>query len=345
MNSRYSAVAAKLKAMHAGALSDADINRLTEMKTVSEICGYLKSHTSYSKALESVDENDAHRGRMEFLMEEQLFADFINIYKFMDKIDTEVIEFYFVRREIEFLKREIHYIYTQEKRKPDLTDSGGYSEFFAKRTKINIDMIKNASSLQDCLEACAGTKYEKPLERAINLNSDFFSLGMLLDEYYYRTLWNVINTSVPKSEREALKKLIGSSVDMLNIMWIYRGKKYFKFNEEIIFAYLLPVRYRLTAETIRELVNAKDTDEFLSVSTPYDGLFEGVYDGLFTEENYLHMMYKISKNVFRLQTASLAAVMAYAKLREYEIWEITTIIEGVRYGKSPELIRKHIRRE
>lgn len=341
----YSAVGAKLKAMYAGAVSNEEFNRLAEKKTVSEICSYLKSETSYSNVLSDVNESDAHRGQLEFLMEEKLFGDFSNIYRFMDKVDTEVIEFYFIRREIEFLKQEIHYIYTHEKRHDDSLENDGYERSFMTNTKFNIDMIKNASSLEECLEACRNTRYEKTLERAINLKADFFSLGMLLDEYYYRTLWNVINTKVAKKEREPLLKIVGSSVDMLNIMWIYRGKKYFNFREEIIFAYLLPVRYRLSAETVKDLVNAGSIDEFLEKvsNTPYAELFESADNGIFAEENYSYMLYKIAKSVFTMHTSSLAAVVAYAKLREYEIWRITTVIEGVRYGKAPELIRRHIR--
>ena len=59
---------------------------------------------------------------------------------------------------------------------------------------------------------------------------------------------------------------------MLNLMWIYRGKKYFEFTNEIIFTYLLPVRYRLTEEVIKQLVNADSVERFIDIvnqSTAY----------------------------------------------------------------------------
>ena len=342
MSAKYSAITAKLKAMCASALTERDFINLTEKKTVSEICAYLKATDAYGDAFSSIDENDAHRGQMEYLMNEKLFHDFVKIYRFMDNQNTDLIRFFFIRREIEFLKREIHYIYTKEERSGRWTDEEFGNYFFISGDKIKRDVMRCAQSLEDCVDACRGTIYEEPLKRAVNFDADFFMLGMILDEYYYRSLWKAVN-NLPKSEAEGFKKIIGSSADMLNIMWIYRGKKYFNFANEAIFAYLLPVRYRLSEAAVRALVNSVNEESFISEvqATPYAELLDGLDNGLAIEENFIYMMGKIAKSVFR--SASLSSIAAYAKLKEWEIWRITTVIEGVRYGKSPALIQKHIR--
>ena len=343
MSARYSAIAAKLKAMCAPSLTKQDFISLTEKKTVSEICTYLKATEAYGEAFSGMDENNAHRGQMEYLMNEKLFYDFVKIYRFMDNQNSDLIRFFFIRREIEFLKREIHYIYTKEEHTGRRwTEEEFKSNFFVNGDKIKWDAVQNAKSLEDCVEACRGSMYEEPLKRAVDFKADFFMLGMIFDDYYYRNLWKTIN-ALPKNEAEGFKKIVGADIDMLNIMWIYRGKKYFNFANEAIFAYLLPVRHRLSESQIRSLVNSSDEESFIAAvqSTPYAGLVEGINDGLAIEENFEYMMGKVAKNVFR--SASLSAIFAYAKLKEWEIWRITTVIEGVRYGRSPGLIRKHIR--
>ena len=342
MSAKYSAITAKLKAMCAPSLTERDFISLTGKKNMSEICAYLKATEAYGGILSDMNENDAHREQMEYLMNEKLFHDFVKIYKFMDKQNSDLIRFFFIRREIEFLKREIHYIYTNEERRDRWTDEEFRNHFFISGAKIKHDIMRSAKSLEDCVEACRGTMYEEPLKRAVQFNADFFRLGLILDEYYYSSLWKAVN-NLPKADAEGFKKIIGSSVDMLNIMWIYRGRKYFKFTSEAIFAYLLPVRYRLSEDSVRALVNSQNEEAFVSevLSTPYAGLLTGLKDGLAIEENFVYMMGQIAKSVFR--SSSLASIVAYAKLKEWEIWRITTVIEGVRYGKSPEFIQKHIR--
>ena len=343
MSAKYNAIAAKLKAMRASALTEADFIALAGKKTVNDISAYLKTTGSYTDVFSIIDEHNAHRGQMEQLMNKKLFLDFKKIYAFMDNQNADLIRFFFIRREIEFLKREIHYIYTKEDRSGiRRTDEEYKSNFFVNGDKINHDAIRNAKSLEDCAQACKGTIYEEPLKRAATFNADFFALGMIFDDYYYRNMWKALN-NLPKSEAEGFKKIIGSEIDMLNIMWIYRGKKYFNFANEVIFAYLLPVRYRLSESQIRAFVNSSGEENFISAvrETSYAGLFDGIDDGLAVEENFEYMKGKIAKSVFRI--ASISAIAAYCKLKEWEIWRITTVIEGVRYGRSPESIRKHIR--
>ena len=225
MSAKYNAVAAKLKAMRASALTEADFIALTEKKTVNEISSYLKNSNAYGDVFSVIDENNAHRGQMEQLMNKKLVWDFKKIYAFMDNQNADLIRFFFIRREIEFLKREIHYIYTKEERSGKRwSDEEFKSNFFVNGDKINRDLIRNAKSLEAFVEACRGTMYEEPLKRAVAFKADFFMLGMIFDDYYYRNLWKTIN-NLPRSEAEGFKKVIGSSVDMLNIMWIYRGRK------------------------------------------------------------------------------------------------------------------------
>ncbi len=347
MSAEYSAIAAKMRAMYANALKDEDFNQLAEKKSVSEICNALKSEKGYEEILEEIDENDAHRGQMEFLLSKALYDDILKIQDFLGNSHKDIVDFFFMRREIEFLKREMHYIFTHEDR--DLRSMREakltrYEEFFNRHTKIDAAILKNATSLEGCIDACKDTQYADTLTRALNLKADYFMLGMMLDDYYYQRFWRVINSKIPSSERGGFLRLIGSDIDMLNMMWIYRGKKYFNFGNELIFAYLLPVRYRLTEEMTRRLVNADSIETFLNIAaqTPYPELFKLEDDESFIESNYYRAGEKIARSIFSMQTQSLAAVYAYVSLRQNEIIKLTTVIEGVRYGLTPDKIKRFI---
>lgn len=344
MEVQYSAIAAKLKAMHANFLTNEDFEQLLSKTSVRDICAYLKSTRGYSDSLSELNDKTAHRGDAEILLENDLVDEYIRLYNFIDHSKREIMKFWFMRHELEFLKREIRHIYTHEAVSDDIVDRGRFDAFFKTHTKINRDIMRSATSLADCVEACRETPYAHALKRAKNLEADFFSMGMMLDSMYYDDVWRTINLRFDKSQRPLIKLHFGTKIDMLNLMWIYRSKKYFKFENELIFTYLLPVRYRLSEDSIRKMVLAKTCEEMVreAQKTVYAHLFDGLEDGVFIEENYNRIMYKTDKRIFVNHTDSMAAVYAYLALKEIEIDKITTIIEGVRYSQNPNSIREHI---
>lgn len=346
MEVQYSAIAAKLKAMSANFMTDEDFEQLLSKNSVNDICAYLKSTKGYADRLTGVDEHNVHRGEIEILLEQDLVDDYVRLYNFMDNSKRELLKFWFMRYELEFLKREIRHIYTHETVSDDEVARGRFDAFFETHTKINRDVMHNAASLADCIEACKDTPYMQALQRAENLGADFFSLGMMLDGMYYAGVWRTINLKFEKSQRELMRLHIGTKIDLHNMMWIYRGKKYFDFANEIIFTYLLPARYRLSEDAIKKMVMADGSEDMVREAreTAYGALFDKTEEGTFVEENYNRAMYRMDKRIFVNNTDSMAAVYAYLALKEIEQKKIITIIEGIRYNQNPEFIKKHISR-
>ena len=345
MSAEYSAVAAKLKAMHSRFLTRNDYEELLSRKSVTDICAYLKSTPGYGDVLGEVNERSIHRGQMELLLEQDLMDDYASLYNFVDGSKRAMLEFWFMRYEVDFLKREIQYIYTHEARSSDEVNQGRFEAFFETHTKINREIMNNARSLSDCIEACALTPYADTLKRAQSLEADFFSIGMMLDSYCCESIWRAINRNLDDEQKKLFHKLEGSKTDMLNLMWIYRGKKYFNFPSEIIFTYLLPVRYALTGDLIKQLVRAESAEKFVELvrsSTRYGDLFEGCEGDRFPEENYRAISSRLAKNIFVNHSQSMVAIYAYLHLKEVELNNITTIIEGIRYSLNADYIRGHV---
>lgn len=344
MSVEYSAIAAKLRAMHSKFLTGEDWEQLLAKKTVNDICAYLKTTPGYSDVLSGVDEKNIHRGEMELLLEEDIVNEYVRLYNFMDFNNREVMKSWFMRREVEFLKHEIRYIYTHEQRSDDEINRGKFEAFFKSHTKINREVMHSAASISDCIAACENTPYAQPLKRAESLGADLFSLGMILDTFFYRQMWLSAKRNLDKTQHALFKKMTGSHIDMLNLMWIYRGKKYFKFENEIIFTYLLPIHYRLSENMIKQLVQAESAERFteLASKTIYEELFEGCEEGIFPEENYNRMYKRLSSAIFVNHTESIVAVYAYLDLKAIELNNITTITEGIRYSLNPDFIRRHI---
>lgn len=338
-----SAVAAKVRAMYGNCLTGADFDNLLSSTGIGSVCAYLREH-AYTDVLADISDNDVHRGMLESRILNKLESEYNRLYKFVDAHQQAILDYWFMRREVNYLKHNIRNLFNRESELAHMPDPEEFSAFFQNHTSIDTQMCRSADSIEDFIDACRGTVYEKFLKRAAAVNSDYFSITMGLDALYYDLYWHQCS-KLSQHERTALERLIGSEIDMLNIIWIYRGKKYFKFSDEMIYTYLLPVNYRLSEATIKQMVSAKSVDEMILAvgNTRYKRLFRKISDGFYIEENFRRDLYKLSKTVFCTSSDTVAGLVAYLDMKEIEILNIVRVIEGIRYGLNKEALKKHIR--
>jgi len=78
-----------------------------------------------------------------------------------------------------------------------------------------------------------------------------------------------------KNNRQALAPTLGMEIDLMNIVWMYRLKKFYNVIGEGTFGRLMPVRYRLTEEETKQMALAKDEDALLTLvgNSPYGTVF------------------------------------------------------------------------
>jgi len=71
---------------------------------------------------------------------------------------------------------------------------------------------------------------------------------------YYTSQWKQLNR-LDKPNRTALRRLLGMEIDLNNILWMYRLKRYHRITGDTTFGYLVPIRYRLSREATRRMVD------------------------------------------------------------------------------------------
>lgn len=344
MGAQYCAVSAKLKAMYGSCLDADDYNELLSRRTVPEICGYLKQNTVYAKALEGYNEETAHRGVLETKLMTRLFDEYSRLYTFMNQKQRSFLGLWNMQWEIKVLQRAMRYIVNHEEIPQWFGDDATELEI-KKHTRIKLDALAAARSMSEVIAACANTPYKEILETGEKLNLDLFSSGMRLDRFYIETLWKAKN-SLEREDKDAFASWLGTDIDMMNIMWIYRGKKFWDFSNERIYTYILPIRYRLSSEDISRMVQSDDPkalEEYVKANTIYGDLFDSHGEGIFIEENYNYIAHKKARSIMSAHPLTMAAVYAYINIKELEISNITIIIEGIRYGINPDNIKKHIK--
>lgn len=156
-----------------------------------------------------------------------------------------------------------------------------------------------------------------------------FSIGMNLEKFYYRNLTEATKF-FSKDDVEEFKKIFGVKIDLLNIIWIYRAKKYYNISPEEIFNFtifggnynsekLLKLSYLDEREFEEEIRNSK-----------YGALFaEGRV--IVTGRTAKKIMYSIVKKNFR-RTDGIGKFMSFLILLDYEIANIERILEGTIFG-------------
>ncbi len=339
MASNFCAVSAKLRAMYSTCLDGDDYKNLLSKNSVYEVFGYLKNETAYSSILSDVKNIEVHRTDIEKLLDEYLYNQFVRLYTFVPSDARHMLSLWLMRYEVDYIKHKVWEVFSGEGHmRFDVTNS-----FFTSHTKLDVSALSKATAFSEVVEATRGSIYFDMLNTALTIGADRFSIGMMLDRLYYSIISKRAG-KLPDAERKVFDKLIGTSVDLLNIAWIYRAKKYFDFKSEVIYAYIIPVHYRVNKDLIKALVESETPEQIIEkvLKTPYRGLFYESEDVFFVEENMKRIETSVAKKIFVNYSNSIASIFAYFKLKQSEIYKITMIMEAKRYGHDSKVIERHI---
>ncbi|MGN1098527.1 MAG: V-type ATPase subunit, partial [Clostridia bacterium] len=166
-----------------------------------------------------------------------------------------------------------------------------------------------------------------------------------LDLYYFKRMWKVNSVKLAKKERELVEKVMGVEIDIMNLIWIFRVKRFYDVPDEIIYSYIIPIHYKLSREEIKNLISAKGVEGYLDAvnKTDYKGFFDDVKDsptGIIRK--YWKTVYSINKKSERQNAFSLAPILAYMDYKDIEIRNIITVIEAVHYEMEPKEIMSRL---
>lgn len=339
---KYGAIMAKVSVMKRGLLTRDDYIALINKRSVAELTSYLKNETSYGPVLETVNENDVHRGELERLMNNALIEDVVKLYRFDNGENQKFYTYVFIRAEIEILKLMLRRLSNDE---ADLGWAAEVPEFFRKHFTINLDLLSKSTTLKELLENLSGSRYESVIAPLLSLkeHQNLLSVEMTLDMYYYSVVDKLKAELTDIEDRKLLDETVGSEVDMLNLLWIYRCKKYFDMPKELIYSFIIPNKYKLGKKTIMELVEAPSAEDFLEVvkRTPYRNTFVREA-GEFFERSYKKFVYRMHQKKVKECPFSIESAISYLHFKEFEIDNLTSIIEGIRYGLSPDEIKPYV---
>lgn len=327
----YSGIVTKVRAMQAKLLTDEDFQNIANMHTVTDIAGYLKEKPAYREHLKEMDEGKLHRGDIEKILIQSLYSDYTRLYRFSGMEQKKFLELYLKRYEMNLINYCLRIVFNHYEKPFDLNYK---KPFFDRYSDLSIDKLITSKNVEELVENLKGTEYYGALKRMEDAKSPtLFDYDLALNLYYFTNMWKKRKKILKKKELDIFTRDAGTKIDLLNLQWIYRAKKYYNMLPPDIYPLLIPVQYRIHIDAMKELVEAPSLEEFMKAveKTSYAKKMKENSQRTI-EKMYRDCLYQLYMADRRSNPYSIAAVNTYLFLKEEELRKLTTALECVRYG-------------
>ena len=337
----YSAVAAKLRAMYSRIPTSRDYDQLMNKSRVSDVFLWLKDHSVYGEVLNTINESAIHRGQIERVFGKSLFNDAYSLSHMLSQNDQKMLEAVLAKADIQIIKRIIRSIHT--KIPIDLGTVKSIDKNRRKRGAFYSEAVMMSKTYDELAEALKNTPLYKVIKPFLAEDmTNTFELENALDKYYFTMLSKSADAYLSGQDRKKTKEFLAAEVDMHNLLRSYRYMKYYSYSGEKMLAHLFPNQYKLTNSFWKELAES-DIKNFreLAMKTKYKRIFTEEDDSLWYRETS-QAMADLFKKHLREDPYNFTAVADYIFLKEIDIQNLITIIEGVRYSLEPGEIRRYL---
>ncbi len=331
----YSGIVTKIRAMEAKLLSPEQFTQIAGMGSVPEIAEYLKKNTAYADVLNSLAQDQIHRGNIEKLLTQSLYHDYTKLYRFCGQKQRRVMKLIMKNYEVDLINYCLRIVINRYKQPFDLNYK---KAFFDRYSQISIEKLITSRTTDELIENLKGTEYYVPLKKIKDSQQDvtLYDYNLALDLYFFTSTWKEQKKVLKKEDLEIFIRDRGSRIDLLNLQWIYRAKKYYNMKPADIYLLLIPIHYKLSTDLVKEMVEAPGLEEFEAAlaRTTYARHYNFQQD-LTVEKMYTDCLRALYAADRRRSPYSIAAINTYLFLKEEEIKKLTTAMECVRYGLSP----------
>ena len=330
----YSGIVTKIRAMEAKLLTPEQFTEIANLGSVPDIADYLKRNTAYADVLDTLDDSQIHRGNIEKVLIQSLYHDYTKLYRFCGQKQRQFMKLIMKNYEVDLIDYCLTIVINRYKQPFDLNYK---RPFFDRYSQISIEKLITSRTTDELVENLKGTEYYTPLKKLMDSQSvTLYDYTLALDLYLFTSTWREQKKVLKKKDLELFMRERGSKIDLLNLQWIYRAKKYYNMKPADIYLLLIPIHYKLSTDLVKELVEAPGLEEFetLVAGTTYARHYN-FRQNLTIEQMYadcLNYLYTIDR---RRDPYSITAINTYLFLKEEEIKKLTTAMECVRYSLTP----------
>ncbi|MGQ9608404.1 MAG: V-type ATPase subunit [bacterium] len=340
---KYSASYARMRGLKGKLIGREQLEALLQLSDFRSVLSSLKN-TFYGEQIR--DLMDIHL--VEHALKQDLILSYTKILTFLRGKPAILLKTFLGRFELYNIKTIIRsLIYgetSKEKIDPFIFSLGKYHT-------IPIDEALESKNMEDFINVVRNTPYARPLEigyQQYESEKTLFPLEIALDIDYYVRLKQALDNLGPIDRLDSWE-LLSLYYDIINLIWMFRFREYFKYTPEQIFQYIIPYGQNIKGEIFWKIVGENDLVKAIYDIRlkPYDHLLRSAnqIDGnyiLGIEIGLFRYLYNQSIKVMMKFPLQSAPFIAFFILKEMEIKDIITILTCKNLGTSQEKVRDYL---
>jgi V/A-type H+-transporting ATPase subunit C len=335
--SGYAAISTKVRAMYADLLTPQDMTRLSDSPDLPTLISALKS-TPYGKYLSGLKDNELTSRRVILQVRHRLADSYSSVVQQAPEQTRPLVRQLFRYFEVGNLKAVLRSIQTVSSWRSDVAAWDRVREVlfpFGSFSTIPAQAMVESGSISSAVDLLKGSPYESTMSFAMkrfSTEQNLFPLEVALDLDFWRRLWGEVKNLKGK-DREMGGKLIGSLLDLNNLMWVIRYKTYHNLSEEELINYTLPFGYQVRDEDVRAIAAGADIASVVSRIYPnipdVNALLERPQAGLPKLEYLLkQQVMRQCVSAFIGYPFHIGLPLAYLLLSDFEIQDLVVLIEA-----------------
>ena len=338
----YAAISARVRAMYADLLTPQDIVRLSEAPDFLSLFNALKS-TAYGPYLEGLKDKDIKPRRVITQIKKKLSDAFYSVIQMAPVQTRPLVKQLYRYYEIGNLKAVLRAIVTVSTWNTEMALWDRVRDVLFPMGSASVlpaQAMVESGSVATAVDLLHGTPYEETLSFAMKRYSaeqNLFPIEVALDLSYWRRLWSEAQ-KLTGQDRQHSVRIIGSLLDMNNLMWAIRYRVYHKLSEEEVINYTLPFGYKVHDSDIRAIAAGADIASVITRLYPgipdVNALLENPQTGLPKLEVLLKR--RIMEECLAAFVGSpfhIGIPLAFLVMHDFEVQDLIVLIEA----KSSEL--------
>lgn len=323
--------------MYSTLLGPQDFVRLTEAADFPALLGLLKS-TIYGTYLEIQKEKELTPRRALLQIKRRLADAYYSVIHMAPEHARPLLIQLYRYFEVGNLKAILRGVVTGPTREEETPQWERMHDILfplGSMTVLPAQAMVESGNIPAAVELLRGTRYEEPLSFAMKRYSaeqNIFPLEVALDLHYWRQLWHEARR-LSGMDRDYALRVIGSLLDMNNLMWAIRYRVYHKLSEEELINYTLPFGYRVRDEDIRAIAAGAEIASVIQRIYPgltdVNALLETPQSGLPQLESRLkRYIVRQCMAAFTGNPFHIGIPLAFLILTDLEIQDLTVLIEA-----------------
>ena len=338
MPNQYHATAAAIRTAYGHRLRAPDYRDLMNMHSVSEVVSFLKETDGYRGLLADLEPAYTHRGHLEMLLKRNLFTQCLHFCSLEHLQDTPFFRFFIYDYEIRELVKKIQLM------------PGGPQAYISAMDawldpylSFSQEKLARAETMDEVIAALSGTPYAAVIKKHLaqyGSGNNYTALEIALRACYLERILQEAENTVQGTDLDALHKLIGEQVDLINLINAYRLKRVFHADPETLRSMRLPIQGRLPQRVCEQLYAVPDISGFIDVlkTTRYGRMMDWnpseAPESVQLERAFQSLRWQTARSALHFSGHAAVSLYAVHVLYHIEVNNLITIIEGIRYGKS-----------